>query len=198
MIETNTEISTAWPLSGPPGAVEIVGIASARTAGTRMIAIVRRRGIEHLAPVLQAAQQEREAQYKQAVAEDRADQRGLGQDDETVAQGEDRDEQLGQVAQRRLEHARRPGAEGPPRLSVPSPTSPASPASVAAATTKTSTSTRRRTAGRRSARSPRREADHHQRRATEHGGDPGRRLGGLVGHRPTLARRPRPVTAISP
>ena len=29
MIDTNTEISTAWPLSGPPGAVETVGIASA-------------------------------------------------------------------------------------------------------------------------------------------------------------------------
>ena len=102
-------------------------------------------------------------------------------------EGEDADEQLGQVAQRRLEDARRPGPKWPPRLSVASPTSPASPARVAAATTNRTVSERRRTGGRRQHDPGDREADHHQRRATEHGGDPGRRLGGLVGHRPNLA-----------
>ncbi len=39
--DTKTEISTAWPWSGPPGAVETVGIARAATASTSTIAIVR-------------------------------------------------------------------------------------------------------------------------------------------------------------
>ncbi len=40
-IDTNTEISTGCPLSGPPGAVDTVGIARAAVASTRLIAIVR-------------------------------------------------------------------------------------------------------------------------------------------------------------
>ena len=39
--ETNTEISTAWPRSGPLGAVETVGIAIAATASTSTTAMVR-------------------------------------------------------------------------------------------------------------------------------------------------------------
>ena len=77
--DTNTEISTAWPLSGPPGAVETVGMASAATASTSMIAIVRTGAASNTClPLLEPAGEEREAEHEQAVAEDRPDQRRSG------------------------------------------------------------------------------------------------------------------------
>ena len=75
-----------------------------------------RRRVERLLPVLQATGDEREAQDEQAVAQDRADEGRLDQDDQALAQGEQRDEQLRQVAQRRLEDAGRPWPEAPAEL----------------------------------------------------------------------------------
>ena len=40
-IETTTEISVSWPRSGPPGAEAMVGIASAATASSSSVDIVR-------------------------------------------------------------------------------------------------------------------------------------------------------------
>ena len=63
--------------------------------------------VESLGPMTEAADEERQAKDEQQVREDRADQGGLDDDHETGPQGEDRDEELGQVAERRLEDARR-------------------------------------------------------------------------------------------
>ena len=137
-IDTNTEISTAWPRSGPPGAVETVGIASAATARTSSDRDRPDRGASNTwRPLLQAAGEEGEAQHEQAVAQDRADQRRLREDHEALLQGEDRDEQLGQVAQRRLEDAGRARPEVVPRCRCPRRPGPASTASVTAATMNT-------------------------------------------------------------
>ena len=69
------------------------------------------RGVEPLRPVAQAAEEEGQPEHEQGVGEDRADERGLDDDDEAGLEAEDRDEQLGQVAERRLEDARRARAE---------------------------------------------------------------------------------------
>ena len=69
------------------------------------------RGVEHLAPVLEAAQQERQASTSRLLPRIEPISAVWVSTTRPVAQGEDRDEQLGQVAQRRLEHARRPGPE---------------------------------------------------------------------------------------
>ena len=53
----------------------------------------------------EAADEERQAKDEQQIREDRADQGGLDDDHETGPQGEDRDEELGQVAERRLDHS---------------------------------------------------------------------------------------------
>ena len=48
---------------------------------------------------------DREAEHEQRVREDRADDRRLRDDDLAGREREDDDEELGQVAERRLEHA---------------------------------------------------------------------------------------------
>ena len=57
------------------------------------------------------ADHDHEAEHEQRVGEQRADDRGLRDDDLAGAQGEDDHEELGQVAQRRLQHAGGGGAE---------------------------------------------------------------------------------------
>ena len=105
-IDVNTLSSWAWPASGAPGAVARVGIASAATARTSRTAIVRTGAAPNaLDAVPPAAEEERQPEDEQAVGQDRPDQRGLDDDDQAGLEREDRDEQLGQVAQRRLEDA---------------------------------------------------------------------------------------------
>ena len=58
--------------------------------------------LELLRPVAQSANDERDAQDKEAVRQDRADQGRLDDDDEAGLQREDRDEQLRQVSETRL------------------------------------------------------------------------------------------------
>ena len=70
-----------------------------------------RLSVEPLRAVAQAAEEEGEPEHEQRVGEDRADERRLHHDDEPRLQAEDRDEELGQVAQRRLEDAGRARAE---------------------------------------------------------------------------------------
>ena len=50
----------------------------------------------------QPANHEGEAQHEERVGEDRADERRLDHHDEALAQGEEADEELRQVAERRL------------------------------------------------------------------------------------------------
>ena len=113
-IETNTLRSCAWPASGAPGAVARVGIASAATASTSRVAIVRTgRRAEGLDAVPQPADEEGQAEDEQAVGQDRADERASGRRRRGPAwRREDRDEQLGQVAEGRLEDARSCPARG--------------------------------------------------------------------------------------
>ena len=69
--------------------------------------------MERLRPVTQPADEECQAEDKQQVGEDRADQGGLDDDDEAGPQREDRDEELRQVAERRLKD---PGRRRPEAL----------------------------------------------------------------------------------
>ena len=62
-------------------------------------------GVEALGPVAEAAGHEGRAQHQEHVAEHRADQGGAHHIGQAVAQGEDADEQLGQVAEAGLEQA---------------------------------------------------------------------------------------------
>ena len=66
---------------------------------------------EPLRAVLQAAHDERQAEHQQQVGQDRADDRRLDDDQVTLAQREERDEQLRQIAERALQHAGRAGTE---------------------------------------------------------------------------------------
>ena len=72
-------------------------------------------GVELLRPVAQPADDERDPEHEHAVREDRADERRLDDVDEALAEREERDEELGQVAERGLDDARaaraEPGAE---------------------------------------------------------------------------------------
>ena len=61
------------------------------------------RAVELLHVVLEAAEQERRAQHEQRVGDDRAGDRRLHQRVLPGAQGGERDDQLGQVAERRVE-----------------------------------------------------------------------------------------------
>ena len=71
----------------------------------------RRAALEAQDAVPPAAGDEGEAEDEERVAEDRADQRGLHHGDEPGPEREDADEELGQVADRRLDDAGRGGAE---------------------------------------------------------------------------------------
>ena len=63
-----------------------------------------------LRAVLQPAGDEGEAEDEEQVGEDRADERGLDDGNKARPEGEEGDEQLGQVAEGRLQHA---GGAGP-------------------------------------------------------------------------------------
>ena len=63
-------------------------------------------GGEALRAVAQSPEQEGQPQNEQAVAQDRADQHRLHHGDIALLQGEDAHEQLREVAQRGLQHAR--------------------------------------------------------------------------------------------
>ena len=60
---------------------------------------------ERLGPVAKAADEDACPHDEQQVADDRARQRGLDDVDESGLQGEERDDQLGDVAERRVEDA---------------------------------------------------------------------------------------------
>jgi hypothetical protein len=66
--------------------------------------------------VLEPADHERGTQYQQEVCQHRTDQRGLHHGEQPRAQREERDEQLGKVAQRALQHAGGAGAEAVAQL----------------------------------------------------------------------------------
>ena len=66
---------------------------------------------EALHAVPQAACEEGDPEHEDAVGEDRADERRLHDGHEALVQGEERDEELRQVAERRLDDAGRAGAE---------------------------------------------------------------------------------------
>ena len=68
-------------------------------------------GVEVHAAVLDAADENREAEHEQRVREDRSDERGLDDLEQSGAQTERADEQLGKIAERRLKHAGRAGAQ---------------------------------------------------------------------------------------
>ena len=87
------------------------GIAIADTDSSMRTTIVRARSEpELLGAVLEPADHEREAEHQQQVGQDRADQSGADDVHEPRLEREDADEQLGQVAQRRLQDAGRAGA----------------------------------------------------------------------------------------
>src|SRR5258705_7821587 len=77
--------------------------------------------MEGLRPVTRPADEKRQAEDQEGVGEDRADEGRLNDDHETRPQGEDRDEQLGQVAERRLEDAGRRRPESLAELVGPLP-----------------------------------------------------------------------------
>ena len=90
--------------------------------------------VELLRAAAEAADEERQAEHEQQVADDAAGDRGLDQLDVPVAQRDDRDDQLGGVAEGGVEEAA--PAPGPARrasCSVPRPIRPASGISEAAA-----------------------------------------------------------------
>ena len=62
-------------------------------------------GVEPLGAVLESANEERRSEDEQQIGENRADERGLDDVDQSGAQRKDGDEQLGQVAERRLQDA---------------------------------------------------------------------------------------------
>ena len=62
--------------------------------------VPHRFGVEALPAVAQAADEEGQAQYQERVGQDRTDEGRLHDDDQALAQGEEADEQLRQVAER--------------------------------------------------------------------------------------------------
>ena len=71
----------------------------------------RARRVEPLHTVPEAARDDRDPEHEDAVREHRADERGLDDVDEAVVEREQADEELGEVAERRLDRAGRAGAE---------------------------------------------------------------------------------------
>ena len=107
-----TESACSFSLAGRCRLWARVGSTMAATASMRSVAIIRGRAAleaQHLVPP--AAGHEGEAEDEERVDEDRADQRGLHQGDEPGPEREDADEELGQVADRRLDDAGRRRAE---------------------------------------------------------------------------------------
>ena len=79
------------------------GISSATVARNSRLPAGARRPVELLHVVLEAAEQERRAQHEQRVGDDRAGDRRLHQHVLARAQRGQRDDQLGQVSERRIE-----------------------------------------------------------------------------------------------
>ena len=71
----------------------------------------RRLRVEVQPSVLEAADENRHAQHEQRVRENRSDERRLHDLQQSGAKRERADEHLGQIAERRLQHAGRPGTE---------------------------------------------------------------------------------------
>ena len=93
----------------------------ARRARARASPIGRwQRSAERLLVALRAADEHRRAQHEQDVADDRADERGLDDLLEAFEQREERDDQLGRVAERHVQQAADAGA-ALARRSPPSP-----------------------------------------------------------------------------
>ena len=139
--------SLAWPSSGAPGAVRERGDQHRRDGQHE-----QRRdraglvGRELLGAVPEPAEDEREAQHEEAVGEDGADEGVPHHDDEPGLEREEADEQFRQVAERRLEHAGRTGAQPHAQLVGRTPTTDARDASATPDTTKTVTLGRTRRA----------------------------------------------------
>jgi hypothetical protein len=93
----------------------------------------RARRVEALEPVPEPADGEREPENEDAVREDRADQRGLHKLDQALVEREQGDEELGEVAERRLNGPAPDELRRPPSCSVDIPTVRASPAIANAA-----------------------------------------------------------------
>ena len=85
-----------------------------KTVSSSSVAVSRGSRLEkRITPIGRAARadDDHEPEHEHRVGEDRADDRGLRDDELSFLQGEDDDEQLRQVAERRLQHARDAGAE---------------------------------------------------------------------------------------
>ena len=93
------------------------------------------------------ADHDHEAEHEQRVGEDRADDRRLRDDELALLQREDDDEQLGQVAERRLQHAGDAGPKRSPSCSVANDTTHARPASASVAIAKRGTAAQRAVVG---------------------------------------------------
>ena len=125
-VRTNTARSTpahtiesAWPCAsaGEWNACASDGIAIVAAASRVRVDTIRAcAGVEPLRPVSEPTDDERDPEHEHAVREDRADERGLHDVDEPSAQREDRDEELGQVAERGLDDTGAAGAEPGPEL----------------------------------------------------------------------------------
>ena len=88
------------------------GIAIVAAASTVSVETIRARSESNCCtPFFRPADDERDPEHEHAVREDRADERGLDDVDEPLVEREQGDEELGQVAERRLDDARAAGAE---------------------------------------------------------------------------------------
>jgi hypothetical protein len=73
-------------------------------------------GVEGLRPVLEPADDEGESEHQHAVRDHGTDQRRLNDERQPLMQGEQRDEELGEIAQRRLDRAGRRGSDSAAEL----------------------------------------------------------------------------------
>ena len=107
---TPAQISDSASECGGRGRVELMRRARAAPSWPRRARQRRDHpravGAEPLHAVADAADEERDPEHEHAVGEDRADERRLHDVDEALVQREERDEELGQVAERRLDDAR--------------------------------------------------------------------------------------------
>ena len=103
-----TDSACSWCDAGVCTNDARLGTTRAATARAIEVVIMLARAVlKRLGAVAQAAGDEGEAQDEQQVGQDRPDDRRLHDRDQPLAQGEDADEQLGQVAERALQHAGR-------------------------------------------------------------------------------------------
>ena len=112
MTDTKMLISWAWPASGAPGIVARVGTASAATARTRSTAIERTAGASNrCVPWRRPPRRNASPSTSRELARIEPMSAVWTTTTRPGLEAEDRDEQLGQVAQGRLEDARRARSE---------------------------------------------------------------------------------------